>query len=579
MTIKNSFLLHLLLPVTVIVAAVFLVAYPWLTEHCASTVAYFSASDSPATRQEIAAAVAEKHLLLTAGAALLFTLIVLIAFRWCWRQLYLPLRSLNAQLEAFTRGEVVTAEPLRSDIAEFRRIQESLAEISEQLRHQYARQRVMQQSIENHRMYDQLTRLPNRSYLHHLITEQIRRNGDGGFFGLLYLDLDNFKMINDAMGYETGDELIKATAKRIYATLDDSDFMARIGGDEFVIVITGRSSREELSAVARNLLALMHDRFVVGGREFMISTSVGVSIYPDHGEDAALLLKHADIAMYEAKEMGRNDFCVYRSDMGERVRNQMYLEQEVREALQRREFSLFYQPQIDTVTSDVIGAEALIRWVHPEHGLISPVRFIELAEKTGFIFPLGEWILEEACAMIARHPEEMQYLKLSVNISTVQFRHASFVDRVREILAIHDTPPEKLVFEITETLLMANKEQSLATLLELKAMGISIAMDDFGTGYSSLAYLKNFPVDIIKIDKAFIQGAFDNSEDYNIVKAIITLGNELGLEVVAEGVETLYQYDFLRASHCRAIQGYLFSKPLPESSFLAYAREQHAQNQ
>jgi len=569
MTIKDSFLLHLLLPVVVIVLLVLAVAYPWISDHVADTAAYFSGSK--ADPREIAAVVAEVHLTITAGILLLVLVIALIAFRWCRRHLYLPLRSLHSQLEQITTGTSPKSAPPPSTVVEFRDIQESLAEISGKLRHQYARQQVMQRDLDNHLLYDQLTRLPNRAHLNRLVNEQIGHSRESGqAFALLYLDLDNFKLINDAMGHETGDELIRASARRIGATLDEGDVIARIGGDEFVILVTSRSGLTAFTAVAKRLISLMHERFVVAGREFIISTSVGISIYPEHGDNATVLLKHADIAMYEAKEMGRNDFCVYHSDMGQRIQNEMHLEQEVREALARREFALYYQPQIDTASAKVVGAEALIRWEHPRHGVIAPVRFIELAEKTGFIFQLGEWILEESCALLARHEEALQGMKLSVNISTVQFRHASFVERVREILAVHGTPPERLVFEITETLLMSNREQSLSVLKSLKSMGISIAMDDFGTGYSSLAYLKDFPVDIIKIDKSFIQGAFDNPEDYNIIKAIIGLGNELGLEVVAEGVEELYQFDFLRASHCRTIQGYLFSKPLPEAEFIAY---------
>jgi diguanylate cyclase (GGDEF)-like protein len=576
MTIKRSFIIRLLLPAALLLLSTHCLGYPWLTQYLVDSMAQIPGLDE-AGRQVIAAAVTQQHLLMIATAFVVLTVIALMTFWWSRQQLYLPLRSLTKQLDQFKAGQPLNPEPDSRHAREFRQIHASLTEISDQIDHQYARQQIMQQSINNHLLYDHLTHLPNRMHLHQLIDGRIAGEREPYHpFALLYLDLDNFKLINDAMGHEIGDELLKASAKRIYASLESSDFIARIGGDEFVVVITSRSSEEAFVDIARRIIALMHEKFVVQNHEFVISTSIGISIFPQHGDSAALLLKHADIAMYEAKEQGRNDFCLFQNPMSERIQNQMYLEQEIRDAMTRREFSLYYQPQVDTLTAGVVGAEALIRWVHPELGVISPVRFIPLAEKTGFILQLGEWVLEEACAMLARNEETMADMKLSINISAVQFRHADFVERVREILDAHGTPPEKLVFEITETLLMSHKQQSLATLKRLKAMGISIAMDDFGTGYSSLAYLKKFPVDIIKIDKTFIQGAFDNPEDYNIIKAIIGLGHELRLKIVAEGVEELYQYDFLRASHCSIIQGYLFSKPLPEPGFVAYTREQRA---
>ncbi|MDX1296265.1 MAG: bifunctional diguanylate cyclase/phosphodiesterase, partial [Sulfurimonadaceae bacterium] len=572
MTFSNPLFTRLLLPAIAIIIVATLVSYFLLNAHM--TALLESMQGAGLNKEELTASASTHSLIIIASAYGVLIILALLALDWYRRNVHLPIKTLGTMVAHFKVGQKVKLDAPTSQLHDLHQIHDSLLDLSNRYERQNIRQRILKQSIDNHAMYDQLTSLPNRTKLNemleHLI-EQSRYTHDG--FALLALDLDNFKLINDTIGHEIGDELLKECAKRIYASLKDDDILARIGGDEFVIVVNDKRRDQDYHQIAKNVISMLHEKFVVHGHEFVISASVGISVYPQNGKDGGTLLKHADIAMYEAKEEGRNGYCFFHNDMVERIHNQLYLEQEMREALEKGQFTLFYQPQVDTLTAEVIGAEALIRWIHPEQGIISPVRFIELAEKTGFIHELGEWILEESCRMLSRHEELLSGLKLSVNISAMQFQQPDFVANVQKTLAAYNTPAERLVFEITETLLMADKESSLQTLHTLKALGISIAMDDFGTGYSSLAYLKEFPVDIIKIDKSFIQGAFDNAEDYNIIRAIIGLGNELGLKVVAEGVEQLHQYEFLRTSHCSAIQGYLFSKPLPESEYVDYLLE------
>jgi diguanylate cyclase (GGDEF)-like protein len=494
-----------------------------------------------------------------------------------------PLERIRLALRRFSPTIPITGEDLepRTTTVEFRQINDSIVSMSAMFHNYLSVQRKMEAEIRHHAMYDQLTELPNRRYLYtHIADELTRAARENGRFALFFLDLDHFKLINDSLGHDVGDQLLQETAKRLGSLLSPEDLLARLGGDEFIIVVSGLGGSRNFEALAAKIVRVMHDKLVITNtqtHEFIISTSVGISIYPDHGTDVKTLMKHADIALYEAKEEGRNAYRFFDDGMNELIRNQLYLEQDMRKALREEQYTLFYQPQIDATSGRVVGAEALIRWMHPELGIISPVRFIHLAENTGFIYELGDWILEEACKVLSRWQYEYPDFKLSINISARQFQERGFIDKVRRTLKQYRIIPGNLVFEITETLIMAQKEHSMDVLQSVKEMGITIAMDDFGTGYSSLAYLKNFPIDVIKIDKAFIQGVFENADDFNIVKAIITLGCELDLEVVAEGVESLSQLEFLRASHCTIIQGYFFSTPLCETDFIAYIDRQNRQ--
>ncbi len=495
------------------------------------------------------------------------------------REVIRPLGNLMEMLRNFSPTKRITEEDLhKNSSTEFKQIHESMLKMSE-LFHTYLReQEKMQAEIRRHAMYDQLTDLPNRRYLSNYIEEQlVRAEHESRRLGIYFLDLDHFKLINDSLGHDIGDKLLKETAHRLTELLEPTDMIARLGGDEFIIVCGSEQTVDAYKALAARIVKVMHDKLVIENQEnheFIISTSVGLSVYPEHGQDIKTLMKHADIALYRAKEDGRNGYCIFDEGMNESIRNQLYLEQDMRAGLDKGEYTLYYQPQIDARSGQVVGAEALIRWIHPELGIISPIRFIDLAESTGFIYDLGDWILIEACSTLSKWQKEFPEFKLSINISARQFQEAGFVDKVAKAMEDFDIRPSSLVFEITETLLMAQKEHSRQVLEDLKKLDILIAMDDFGTGYSSLAYLKNFPIDIIKIDKSFIQGIFDNNDDFNIVKAVITLGNELDLTVIAEGVETMYQLDFLKTSHCHIIQGYFFSMPLPSFEFIQYMKTQ-----
>ncbi len=529
---------------------------------------------------DISEAFATEFTLLIAGLCLVVLLLATGGWMLIRREVIVPLERMRLALQRFSPATPITARDLRGKAStlEFRQINESLISMSKMF-HDYLKiQKQMEAEIRHHAMYDSLTELPNRRFLYNHIEEEIANAAlEHRRFALFFLDLDHFKLINDSLGHDIGDQLLQEAAKRLGGLLTPDDLLARLGGDEFIVVVSSLNEPKDFEALASKIVRVMHDKMIVSNHEsheFIISTSVGISIYPEHGEDIKSLMKHADIALYEAKEEGRNGYKLFDNSMNELIRNQLYLEQDMRKALHNREYTLYYQPQIDSETGDVIGAEALIRWIHPEQGVISPVRFIHLAENTGFIFELGDWILNEACEVLSRWQRTYPNFKLSVNISARQFQERGFIEKVRIALDTHRINPGSLVFEITETLIMTQKEQSLTVLEAIKNMGITIAMDDFGTGYSSLAYLKNFPIDIIKIDKAFIQGVFKNPEDYNIVKAIISLGIELDLTVVAEGVESLHQLDFLRASHCKVIQGFFFSPPLPEDDFITFMHKQ-----
>ena len=510
--------------------------------------------------------------------ATVLSIILLLSTGGWWlinREVIRPLEHIRGALKRFSPTTRISNDDLvTSASSEFLQINDSLLKMSAMFHNYLHLQKKMEDEIRHHAMYDQLTELPNRRFLYQRIDEELSKAAfDGSTFALYFLDLDNFKLINDSLGHDIGDRLLQETAKRLRGLLTPQDMLARLGGDEFIMLVTSRDCVEGFEALAEKIVKVMHEKLIITdlqAHEFIISTSVGISIYPDHGDDIKTLMKHADIALYEAKEEGRNGYRIFDSGMNELIRNQLYLEQDMRSALKRNQYTLYYQPQVDIETGRVVGAEALIRWVHPEQGIISPVRFIHLAENTGFIYELGDWILTEACSVLSRWQHTYPDFKLSINISARQFQERGFIDKVAQTLEHYKIVPSNLAFEITETLLMAQKEHSMEVLQSIKSMGITIAMDDFGTGYSSLAYLKNFPIDIIKIDKAFIQGVFDNPDDFNIVKAIISLGSELGLQVIAEGVEHIHQFEFLRASHCNIIQGYFFSTPLPEEEFVRY---------
>ncbi|MCH7697463.1 MAG: EAL domain-containing protein [Chloroflexi bacterium] len=417
--------------------------------------------------------------------------------------------------------------------------------------------------------HDPLTGLPNRRLFSDRLTVAIalaQRQGDG--LGVVLIDMDHFKLLNDSWGHTSGDELLQGVANRLKDAIRDGDTVARLGGDEFVLVLPGIRGPDDLDQVAETLLSKLQERWQLGHRDFQITASAGIAIYPQDGKNAENLLKNADSAMYAAKEAGRNTHRFYNAAMNAKFMMRFEMERALRRALQEGEFVVHYQPVVDVATGEIVSAEALVRWQDPEQGLIGPGEFIAVAEETGLIVPLGEWVLRSACLQTKAWREAgLAHLGLAVNLSGRQFRHADLVASIRQVLKDTRLDPSCLQLEITETIAMQDIELSVATLASLRDLGLQTAVDDFGTGYSSLAYLKDLPMDTLKIDRSFLENVATDSRDAVIVANTIALAHGLHLTVIAEGIETEEQLSFLREHHCDQFQGFLFSEPLPAAAF------------
>ncbi|TVR09469.1 MAG: GGDEF domain-containing response regulator [Salinarimonadaceae bacterium] len=422
--------------------------------------------------------------------------------------------------------------------------------------------------------HDALTGLPNRTLLQDRLRREIvrARRGDR-IFGLLMLDLDRFKNVNDALGHHAGDELIQAVGERLSVTVGEDDTLARLGGDEFAVLLADIPCAQSAFDMAERIVEAMQEPFSISGQDVVIGASIGVVIHPNDGDDVDNLLKKVDIAMYRAKAEGRNVYRAFDQQMISVARGDFTLEGELRRALMNREFELFYQPQIDLRSNRIIGAEALIRWRHPTRGLVRPLDFLPFAEETGLIIPINEWVIEEACREAQSwRAQGLPELRIAVNLSPIQFRNRNMAQLVGDILRRTGLEPRSLELELTETILMHDVEEVTAELRELRRLGVSVSIDDFGTGYSSLAYVKKFPVDRIKIDQSFVRNIATDPNDAAIVRAIINLGHSLGIDVIAEGVDSLEQVEMLRAEGCEEAQGFLFAKPVPAEDFIALAR-------
>ncbi len=426
--------------------------------------------------------------------------------------------------------------------------------------------------IEHLAYHDALTGLPNRPlFIDRLIVALAQADRSGQNLAVLFLDLDRFKDINDSLGHSVGDALLKAVADRVRRCVREGDTVARLGGDEFTLLIPKVEGVEDAAKVAQKVIETLKIPFMIADRELFVTTSIGMSLYPADGLDPETLLRNADTAMYRAKEQGRDNYQLYAPAMNARALERLALENMLRRALLQNELVLHYQPLIDLRARSVAGVEALIRWQHPELGLLSPAHFISVAEVSGLIIPIGQWVLRTACKQIRTWQKRTGHnVSISVNLSARQFQQPDLVEEIRAALDETGIKPSSLELEITESNAMQNAENTIRLLKELKALGVRIAMDDFGTGYSSLNYLKRFPIDTLKLDKMFVQDIATDKSDAAIVSAVILMAHSLELKVVAEGVETEEQLAFLEAQHCDRIQGYLFSAPLTPDELEAY---------
>ncbi|VVM44895.1 putative signaling protein [Pseudomonas fluorescens] len=419
-------------------------------------------------------------------------------------------------------------------------------------------------------LHDILTGLPNRTLLADRIEQAIGKASEQGTcFALMFIDLDGFKPVNDAFGHHVGDQLLKAVAERLRGHLHSQDTLARIGGDEFVLLVELQEPGDAMG-VAIKQVNLVSRPYRVAEHDLQLTASIGIVLYPGNGMDQHELLRNADAAMYHAKNAGKNGYSFFDVSMNSDARQQLQLLQDLRVALQQGQFRLHYQPKFDAVRRVPIGAEALLRWEHPQHGLLYPDRFISLAEKTGLIIPIGEWVLGEACRQMRQWLEQgHEDWRIAVNLSAIQFCYAGLVDGVAQALQRNQLPANNLTLEITETTAMRDADASLLVLQRLSDMGVDISIDDFGTGYSSLMYLKRLPANELKIDRGFVRDLEHDSDDAAIVSAIVALGQALGLRIVAEGVETDSQQDFLTRLGCDSLQGYLMGRPVPAEQFMA----------
>ncbi len=419
-------------------------------------------------------------------------------------------------------------------------------------------------------LHDNLTKLSNRVLLEDRLTQAIRTaDREKRRFAVMFMDLDGFKAVNDVYGHHVGDLLLIDVAQRIGARVRQQDTVARVGGDEFV-VLAYVDDPEDAGTLADALLGVVREPFMAGGHELRVSTSIGIAVYPGDGGNQHDLLTNADAAMYHAKGLGRNAYSFFEPSMNADVHQQLQLVQDLRRAVERHELVLHYQPKFNAPNGPIMGVEALVRWQHPQRGLVPADEFIPLAEKTGLIVPLGAWVLDEACRQMAQWQREGHAgWTVAVNLSALQFGHAALIDTVRETLARHALDPRSLMLEITESTAMRDVDASLQILQQLDAMGVRISIDDFGTGYSSLLYLKRLPASELKIDRGFVRDLAHDTEDAAIVSAIVALGQTLNLRIVAEGVETAEQQAFLTRLGCHSLQGYLLGRPMTAESLSA----------
>ena len=445
-----------------------------------------------------------------------------------------------------------------------------------ELRQEISERKKSEESVRHMAYHDPLTHLPNRRLLIDRLNQVLaREQRQKKLAAILFLDLDRFKFINDTIGHVKADKVLKDVAKRLNDCVRKSDTVARHGGDEFIILVQDLNKVEYVTKVIEKIFSAFKAPFNIEGQKFFLTVSMGASIYPNDGDDAETLIKNADIAMFKAKDEGRNTCRLFTSSLNKSAIERVKLENKLRNALEKREFLLHYQPQVNANTGELIGVEALLRWQDPEEGLIPPGKFIPLAEDTGLIVPIGEWVLRTACAQNKLWQDEgLKQTKMSVNVSIRQFMQKDLVDTVKRILKETGLDPKYLELELTESIIMGNVESNIEMLHELKTMGVRLSIDDFGTGYSSLEYLKKMPIDMLKIDQSFVRDISVDQDDVAIATAIIQVALSLKMEVIAEGVETVEHFSILSALECDLIQGYLVSRPLPSEKIEEFLKKE-----
>ena len=456
---------------------------------------------------------------------------------------------------------LVNAEPELTPSGELAQVVFSFLDVSDGRR--------AEEEIEHLAYHDSLTGLPNRLlFVDRIEVALSKARYSREPLMVLVVDIDRFKTINESLDHRSGDTLLQQLGSRLRHTVQDGDTVARLGGDQFLVLMPRIGSASAIPSIAERILDAVRHPFHIEGRELFVTASIGISLFPDDGDDVSTLLQAADTAMNRVKREGRDAYMLYRPDMNARARERMKLETSLRRALERTEFLLHYQPQISLRTGKVVGAEALLRWRRGDIAIVPPGDFISILEETGLIVTIGEWVLRTACAQLHEwHDAGFPEIRLAINLSARQFQHAGLVDKIRTILAETRVPPSSLLLEITESVAMERAQGSLAKLTELKALGVQLALDDFGTGYSSLAYLKRFPIDVLKIDQSFVRGVEFDAKDAALGATSIAMAHGLNMRVIAEGVETEGQREFLKAHGCDEIQGFLISRPQTPEGF------------
>jgi diguanylate cyclase (GGDEF)-like protein len=492
------------------------------------------------------------------------TVLLALGF-WHWLPLVYALKKAEEELKQ--ANELLEAQVTQRT--------SELKSANDKLRLDLEERKRVELSIRHMAHHDALTGLPNRTLFRDRLTHAMAQaDRYHQKLAVLFLDLDRFKAINDTLGHNVGDQLLKIAAERLRSCVRDCDTVARLGGDEFTVIVDDIMEVQDAAVVAQKILDTLSQPFNLHGHEVFISVSVGITLYPTDDESADNLLRNADSAMYRAKEYGRNNYQFYVADMNVKARARLMLESSLRRALDRGEFTLYYQPRVDLFSGRVIGAEALLRWRHPEMGLVPPVEFIPILEETGMIIPVGDWVLRQASQQNrAWQDMGLPPIRMAVNLSARQFIQKDLAESVLRILEQVGLSPKYMELEITEDLLLEHNQTNIITLTKLRNEGIHISIDDFGTGYSSLSYLKRLPIDTLKIDQSFVRDIDTDPDNKAIASAIIAMANSLHLNVLAEGVETDEQLAFLRAQGCNEIQGFSFSHPLPAEEFERLLRE------